>query len=520
MHKKNIVLLGASNSRVPGGLAAGLNQNNISLYNLSIGGTDSIHKIYELKRKENQEFLHKADLIVLEVNLMDVTMSFCYKNLDFKIIKYINYLYEQLYLLKKKILVLLLFDLRCINDNKNKSANFITKIHKQLSLFYDFNLIDLHQKMIDTKCFKFYTASLDPYHLLATIMYQLGKNISENLNYFKFSERKLIFEANTIFKVLSPMNLVNNASPKHFKDLLYEDKYIEISDKDLIYFPKQYIGYRVLGVHTFFPPKKGALATWTSMCENYFSMVFKNSQKELVKSFRCYYNFDWLYDDFVIDSDTIVMYNKDNLPITEISYETLIVDNLPNTLPKAGIVNFLLVKNDANFIRSRDAILQYKHENDFSHLIPPIEIYRDIIEEYTLKTGNLIKISSLNQQISSLTQQLNHFETFSTAKQRIQNQLAYRLGQAMIINSKNFLGYIFLPYILLSIVILYKQEQKNYKHKIKLNPESTLPPLETYPDYNEALKEKRCFTYKLGLALIEANKKWYGGGGISNCGLR
>mgnify|MGYP004507367083 CR=1 FL=1 len=252
----NIVLLGASNSRVPGGLAAGLNQNNISLYNLSIGGTDSIHKIYELKRKENQEFLHKADLIVLEVNLMDVTMSFCYKNLDFKIIKYINYLYEQLYLLKKKILVLLLFDLRCINDNKNKSANFITKIHKQLSLFYDFNLIDLHQKMIDTKCFKFYTASLDPYHLLATIMYQLGKNISENLNYFKFSERKLIFEANTIFKVLSPMNLVNNASPKHFKDLLYEDKYIEISDKDLIYFPKQYIGYRVLGVHTFFPPKK------------------------------------------------------------------------------------------------------------------------------------------------------------------------------------------------------------------------------------------------------------------------
>ncbi|EOH7038295.1 glycosyltransferase family 2 protein, partial [Campylobacter jejuni] len=88
----------------------------------------------------------------------------------------------------------------------------------------------------------------------------------------------------------------------------------------------------------------------------------------------------------------------------------------------------------------------------------------------------------------------------------------------MIINSKNFLGYIFLPYILLSIVILYKQEQKNYKHKIKLNPESTLPPLETYPDYNEALKEKRCFTYKLGLALIEANKKWYGGG-ISNCGL-
>ncbi|BDL86787.1 hypothetical protein ACTJ0G_001666 [Campylobacter jejuni] len=509
---KNIVLLGASNSRIPGGLQAGLNQKNINLYNLSIGGTDSIHKIYELKRKENKDLIQNADLIILEVNLMDVTMSFCYKNLDFKIIKYINYLYEQLYLLKKKILVLLLFDLRCINDNKNKSANFITKIHKQLSLFYDFNLIDLHQKMIDTKCFKFYTASLDPYHLLATIMYQLGKNISENLNYFKFSERKLIFETNAIFKVLSPSDLISNPCLKAYKDLIYNDKYVEILDKDLISFPKPYIGYKILGVHTFLPTKKGVLSSYQSMCENYFSMVFKNSKKEIVKSFRCYNNFDWLYDDFVIDSDTIVMYNKDNLPITEISYETTIINNLSNTSDKASIVNFLLVKDDPNFIQIKNNFSQYKYTKDFSYLIPPIEMYRDIIEEYTLKTSKLIEITSLNQQISSLTQQLNHFKTFSTAKQRIQNQLPYRLGQAMIINSKNFLGYIFLPYILLSIVILYKQEQKNYKHKIKLNPESTLPPLETYPDYNEALKEKRCFTYKLGLALIEANKKWYGGG--------
>ncbi|WP_251820513.1 hypothetical protein [Campylobacter jejuni] len=39
-----------------------------------------------------------------------------------------------------------------------------------------------------------------------------------------------------------------------------------------------------------------------------------------------------------------------------------------------------------------------------------------------------------------------------------------------------------------------------------------LPPLESYPDYKEALKEKECFTYKLGQALIQANKTWYGGG--------
>ncbi|MCW1871859.1 alpha-2,3-sialyltransferase, partial [Campylobacter jejuni] len=39
-----------------------------------------------------------------------------------------------------------------------------------------------------------------------------------------------------------------------------------------------------------------------------------------------------------------------------------------------------------------------------------------------------------------------------------------------------------------------------------------LPPLETYPDYNEALKEKECFTYKLGEEFIKASKNWYWGG--------
>ncbi|EQA4220225.1 hypothetical protein ACX2TD_001069, partial [Campylobacter jejuni] len=97
---------------------------------------------------------------------------------------------------------------------------------------------------------------------------------------------------------------------------------------------------------------------------------------------------------------------------------------------------------------------------------------------------------------------------------RIQNQLSYKLGQALIINSKSVLGYLSLPFIILSIVISHKQEQKAYKFKIKKNPNLALPSLETYPDYNEALKEKECFTYKLGEAFIKASKNWYGGGYI------
>ncbi|MCH3696577.1 sugar transferase, partial [Campylobacter lari] len=102
----------------------------------------------------------------------------------------------------------------------------------------------------------------------------------------------------------------------------------------------------------------------------------------------------------------------------------------------------------------------------------------------------------------------------NSAKTRIQNQLSYKLGQAMIVNSKSFLGYIRMPFVLSYIKDKHKQEQKIYQEKIKKDPSLKLPPLESYPDYQEALKEKECFTYKLGEALIRANNNWYGGGYI------
>ncbi|EAI2978164.1 alpha-2,3-sialyltransferase, partial [Campylobacter coli] len=62
---------------------------------------------------------------------------------------------------------------------------------------------------------------------------------------------------------------------------------------------------------------------------------------------------------------------------------------------------------------------------------------------------------------------------------------------------------------LLSIVILYKQEQK-----IRKNSLSKLPFLGQYLDYQEAVKLKNHLSYKLGQAFIKANKTWYKGGYI------
>ncbi|ECQ7109952.1 sulfotransferase family protein [Campylobacter jejuni] len=130
-----------------------------------------------------------------------------------------------------------------------------------------------------------------------------------------------------------------------------------------------------------------------------------------------------------------------------------------------------------------------------------------------INSQNNIILQQTNQ-IHNLNKTLNFQNNYGKAKTRIQNQLSYKIGQALIINSKSVLGYLSLPFIILSIVISHKQEQKAYKFKIKKNPNLALPPLETYPDYNEALKEKECFTYKLGEAFIKASKNWYWGGYI------
>ncbi|HEF9479473.1 TPA: glycosyltransferase [Campylobacter coli] len=130
-------------------------------------------------------------------------------------------------------------------------------------------------------------------------------------------------------------------------------------------------------------------------------------------------------------------------------------------------------------------------------------------QELTSKTT---QINSLQTTLKNKDSLLSFQSQHGTAKQRIQNQLSYKLGQTMIINSKNIFGILFMPVYIISTLLSHKQEQKIYQEKIKKDPSLKLPPLENYPDYKEALKFKNHLSYKLGQALIKANKTWYKGG--------
>lgn len=163
-------------------------------------------------------------------------------------------------------------------------------------------------------------------------------------------------------------------------------------------------------------------------------------------------------------------------------------------------------------------LTNYKENYELKEMKPKYwdkiaELIADIVKtkNQTIQS-NLTQIKNLNQTIQDKDNLLSFQTQYGTAKQRIQNQLSYKLGQTMIINSKNIFGVLFMPVYIISTLLSHRQEQKIYQEKIKKDPSLKLPPLESYPDYKEALKEKECLTYKLGEVLIRANKTWYNGG--------
>ncbi|TXE88340.1 galactosyltransferase [Campylobacter volucris] len=148
-----------------------------------------------------------------------------------------------------------------------------------------------------------------------------------------------------------------------------------------------------------------------------------------------------------------------------------------------------------------DFIMLRENMLNEEYLIPPKQRQIKILEDYFLKENKMCNRNLLSFQTKH-----------GTAKSRIQNQLSYKLGQTLIINSKSIFGILCMPIYIISTIINHNQEQKIYKAKIKKDPSLKLPPLESYPDYKEAIKLKNHLSYKLGQALIKANKTWYKGG--------
>ncbi|EOI5960298.1 hypothetical protein ACMUZG_001697, partial [Campylobacter jejuni] len=139
--KKKIVLIGASNSMLFNGLRAGLNQDNVELTNLSLGGASTLHILYEFLRFRNESIVIAADLIILESNIVDIDHIIDLPDFKNLILRNIFLTYNELSKLNKKFLVLLLPLLEKHSDYN--VVETINNAHRMCCNQYGFNCVDV-----------------------------------------------------------------------------------------------------------------------------------------------------------------------------------------------------------------------------------------------------------------------------------------------------------------------------------------------------------------------------------------
>ena len=618
--KQNIILLGGSNSVMVNGLQKGIREGiaklnegkdekeQLGFYNFGLGSSISFQNLYELLRERNQEVLKNTQLIITESNINEIANHHGYGKIPLEtIIRSIEWLYEKLHSLKKKVVILLLPYMNPSFINQQ----IIDNAHRDCANRYGFNLIDMQTTYKKDNLWNFYGCW--GAHQMASLMKTLGKNITMNFNNFLPPNNLLMASNLPQFEILSPENmelLVGNIEKKELKNSAFCENIFRIANNTKLQFPQKYQGFHLIGLHAWNEgkPKSG------SVYNTYSSIMIFNTQQTLIKSSSLIRLFNTINMDFIIDGKTFIEFNSQSLPLTE-SSEAVIITQDTQILNYFDMVDLLLAKEgkwDYTIPDNNETII-IESKYNFNHLIPDIKLYKEIIDEYcakmdpiklaplqnqltsksqeleslksqydskikelqvnlkitqdslsslpikkqTLEIKNLesdLKIKELKakqiekelgysynvleeldlkkqelikvkQQLDSKTKELeskntglesnlnypifkgnlSYLNAMASAKSRIHNHLSYKLGKAMIENSKSILGYIRMPYVLSYIKEQHNKEQKQYQEQIKKNPNLKLPKLESYKDYKEALKEKECFTYKLGEAFIRAN---------------
>lgn len=98
------------------------------------------------------------------------------------------------------------------------------------------------------------------------------------------------------------------------------------------------------------------------------------------------------------------------------------------------------------------------------------------------------------------------------AVERVKNSLSYKLGRITIDYDKKNINILFIILEWWKLKKNHKKNQDFHKQLIEVRPDLKLPPLKNYEDYNEALACKHHLSFKIGQAIIEADKNKFGFG--------
>ncbi len=497
--KLSVVCLGSCDMYPTYGFVGGLKEAGVKVtsYGESINTVHSL--LYHIERVENRDTIHNADLIILGSGS---------ESNDKNLVSLYKILYKKLWKLNKKTVV-------CI-WNHVRFDNELEYFHHKQCESYGFNLINVRKYCREKEIFTFYTSYHDFYHPFYSFMSGISKRIIKEFDKLQLPRCLDTVRDKTEFTIIPFAEFIDKARIKKTRTFTRYENIYKLENNQGIQIPPKYQNYTLIGIHMM----NVAVNNFT-VPKNITTFILKNKTKKVLVHAR---SFNYITpintNDFIIDNETYLQRAFDD------TIEKLKPQFPPNRIlenANLGLIALLLIKDNSCLEDQEidyDENFKLSSRYDFAYILDFLIEGKKFIEDYNKRQDPVklaeskkqieqkdVLINSLSSQIQALSMQYPN-----SAVARIHNHLAYKLGQVLIINSKSILGYIRMPFILSFIKEQHKIRQLKFEKALKENPNLALPPLKSYVDYKEALKEKECFTYKLGEAFIKAHKNWYKGG--------
>ena len=460
---KNIVLLGGSNSVMVNGLQKGLKEY-ANVTNLALGSSTGIQNLYELYRIKNQEAIQNADLIITESNINEVhNNSNTLENLPLGIIfKNLQYLYATLYTFNRPVCILIL-------PFCGENYLIINNMHRFLANYYGLNIVDMQNYYQNNEIIQF--GNKFGAHQLAAVNRNVGKEIAKNIDIFKISKKSLDINIPE-FKIVTPENMQRNGNFKIFnvKNSAFDEIVYRLEKGNSLSF-NDCDGYEIIGMHSWNLENSGEITKLgfgiaTAHCA---SIHLRNKNNDIVKPTSKLNIFCEIQAEPKVDSNLIVKFNDENLDNTEFYVNSHLEKPYKIILPYFDLIAFFLCKPNPKMklfdlsVIPTDKDIEIDKDIDRSYLIPNIVFFKDSMEFIDEYIGHLYP---------NITKHIDNVLT-----PQIVNKVKEQLSQTKI------------------------NPQKEPTSTIDLEKQITA-------------KIKNHLSYKLGEALIRANKNWYKGGYI------
>lgn len=329
--------------------------------------------------------------------------------------------YEELFLLNKKVLVLILpFFL-------GEYYPFINNIHKQLCQKFGFNCIDLAEYYRTHDLIEFNALSWT--HPPGLILRELGQNIIKNLDAFR-EPKSLKFDIQKRkFKVIRPNDLDVVSGTLKYNDLknsAFMERAYRIDKSVILRFKSDCVGFHIIGLNTWNNfDGKTLKSDQEEVYTNFSTLTLSNNVTSLSKdvNFLNFFTEVGYFCDFEIDNNTTCFCRADYSP--KYQERHYLVRSFQNNYTRFNFVDLIAffavdIMPEIPQFSFEDKVI-ISQDYDFSHFIPNVENYKELVDECA-KT----RLSVLEQNLQLATSQIQQLQNaYNTLLNEANQKLSY-----------------------------------------------------------------------------------------------